>query len=94
MVVLVTREALELRLPGIEWTMGAYGPAASSRLWKRVEWDKLCEDELPDLLAGLRAVRRGEFRVCGYCGGQFPPERMTETNVCDACAQRHLEVVF
>lgn len=36
-VVLVTPEAVELRLPTVEWTMGAYGPAGASTLWKRVE---------------------------------------------------------
>ena len=29
-VVLVTPEAFEIRLPTVEWTCGAYGPAASS----------------------------------------------------------------
>ena len=32
-VLLVGPEALELRLPTVEWTKGAYGPARSSRLW-------------------------------------------------------------
>jgi hypothetical protein len=42
-VILVTPEAIELRLPTIEWTRGAYGPAASSRLWKRVEISKITD---------------------------------------------------
>lgn len=93
-VVLVTREALELRLPLVEWTMGSYGPAASSRLWKRVEWAQLREHELAELLAQLQAARSGELRKCPYCGGEFPPERRIEKDVCHACAERHLGVVF
>ena len=33
-IVLVTPEAVEFRLPTVEWTCGAYGPARASRLWK------------------------------------------------------------
>lgn len=35
-VVLVTPEAIELKLPTIEW-VSSYWPATSSRSWKRVE---------------------------------------------------------
>ena len=45
-VVVVTPEALEFRLPTIEWTMGAYGPEESSRFWKRVESEALDDSQL------------------------------------------------
>jgi hypothetical protein len=35
-IVLVTAEKVELRLPTVEWTQGAYGPAYASCFWKRV----------------------------------------------------------
>ena len=46
-VVLITPEAIEVRLPTIEWTKGAYGPAKTSRLWKRIAAGKLVEAALP-----------------------------------------------
>jgi hypothetical protein len=49
-VVLVTPEVIELRLPTVEWTMGSYGPAASSRLWKRVQISEITDRELETLL--------------------------------------------
>src|SRR6187401_2737431 len=49
-VVVVTPEALELRFPTIEWTQGSYGPALSSRLWKRVLWDKLEDGALVEIV--------------------------------------------
>lgn len=93
-VALVTREALELRLPTIEWTTGAFGPAASSRLWRRVEWTELGESQLADLLRRCRVARRRQFRKCRFCGERTPPERSVKANVCHGCAERHLGVVF
>lgn len=36
LVLLVTAEAVEVRLPSVEWTTGYAGPVQTSRLWKRV----------------------------------------------------------
>ena len=40
-VLLVTKEALEIRLPTLEWTGGTHSPAAASRLWRRLEWNRV-----------------------------------------------------
>lgn len=93
-VVLVTTEALELRLPTVEWTMGSHGPATSSRLWKRLKWDQLQDGQLPGLLAQAQAARRREYRNCPYCGGRFPPEHRVEKNICHTCAEKHLGIVY
>ena len=37
-VILITPEAIELRLPTVEWACGAYGPRPISQLWRRAEW--------------------------------------------------------
>lgn len=93
-VVLVTPEAVELRLPTVEWTMGAYGPAGASTLWKRVElrrrsrrvnWRKLLESALQE--------RGQQFHLCRYCGEEFPPEYRYGDDVCHGCAERHLGIV-
>ncbi len=94
-VVLVTAEAVELRLPTVEWTKGAYGPAYASRLWKRVTWKKLDGEEglLLSLLTEAIERRAAEFRECKYCGQLVPPEYQHGKNVCHGCAEEHLGVV-
>jgi len=42
-VILVTPESIELRLPTVEWTC-VYGPAASSRFWKRVNESEITDE--------------------------------------------------
>lgn len=95
-VVLVTAEALELRLPTVEWTCGAYGPAPASRLWKRVTWSKIerGQADLAQLLAAAQAARTAEFRTCKYCSRQVPPEHMHSRTVCQSCASTHEGIVY
>lgn len=90
-VILVTPEIIELRLPTVEWTMGAYGPAASSRLWKRVEISKTTDVELETLLKKALKKRQSEFRNCRYCRKRNPPEYM-DGDVCQECAEKYLGV--
>lgn len=92
-VALVTDEALELRLPKIEWTRGSYGPAMTSRLWQRVTWDALTDGQLADLLKQAQAARDAEFAICAYCGERFTPDRMTG-DACHGCASKHRGVVY
>ena len=92
--VLVTAEALELRLPTVEWTMGSYGPAATSRLWKRVPWEQHIKPErLLELLEAALAERQAEFSTCRFCEQWLPPEHMHEHDICQSCAEKHLGVV-
>jgi hypothetical protein len=93
-VILVTAEAIELRLPTVEWTMGSYGPVASSRLWKRVDWCEITDTELISLLNDALKQRKNEFRICRYCGRKFPLEHMHANDVCQGCAEKHLGVVY
>jgi hypothetical protein len=93
-VVLITPEALELRLPTVEWTGGAYGPVASSRLWRRVKWESVQEGQLLVLLDKCRRARTREYRRCKYCGEKFPPEHRSSGNVCHGCASKYEGIVF
>ncbi|MDA0300904.1 MAG: hypothetical protein O2822_00080 [Chloroflexi bacterium] len=92
-VVLVTPEAFEIRLPTTEWAGGAYEPTESSRLWRRVSAARVDDGALGDLISKARAARIAEFKRCRYCGETFPPERRHSVNVCDGCAEAHLGVV-
>jgi len=91
-VVLVTAEAVEFRLPTVEWTRGAYGPAQASRLWKRVKTERLSDELLESLIRQALDTRAREFRKCKYCREVFPSERR-HGNVCHGCAVAHLGVV-
>lgn len=93
-VILVTAEAIELRLPTVEWTMGAYGPAASSRLWKRVEFHEMTDIEIISLLNDALKQRKSELKECRYCGRKFLPEHRYADDVCQSCAEKHLGVVY
>jgi hypothetical protein len=48
-VLLVAAEALEVRLPTVEWTQGAYGPRETSRFWKRIRTEHLRHERLVEL---------------------------------------------
>ena len=97
-VLLVTEEAIEFRLPTVEWTGGAYGPVATSRLWKRVSVEKITEmGELDataflSLLTAARKKRASQFKKCRFCKESFPPEHR-HGDVCHGCAEKHLGVV-
>jgi len=93
-VVLVTRDALELRLPTIEWPH-PHEPRRTSRLFRKIEWVSIDGREaLRDLLKEALEARRVEFRTCRFCSLSFPPEQMIQTDVCHGCAENHLGVVF
>jgi len=92
-VVLVTPEAFEFRVPTVEWTCGAYGPAESSRLWRRIESDEIEEGDLDELLREALAARAAEFVKCRHCGERFPPEHRTG-GACHGCASLHDGVVY
>jgi hypothetical protein len=93
-VVLVTREAFEFRLPTVEWTASAYGPAAASRLWRRVPTSRASDRRLKSLVQGAMAARKSEFRDCRFCGRSTPPEHRHGDDVCHSCAEEHLGVVY
>ena len=90
--LLITAEALELRLPSVEWTCGSYGPAASSFLWRRVKWEGLSDEKLDLLLAAARRARQAQYRKCRFCGNRLSPEHR-HGNVCHGCAEKHLGIV-
>lgn len=78
----------------------AYGPANSSRLWKRRKlqgmWDGTSagvSPELSDLILKGIAKRRSEFRPCRFCKEAVPPEHRT-MGACHGCAEKHLGVVY
>lgn len=94
-VVIVTAEAIEVRLPAVEWTMGAFAPACASKLWRRIKARDIDDGKI-DLREALRKAqekRRRQFRKCKYCGQMVPPEHRHGKDVCHGCAERHDGIV-
>ena len=92
-VVLLTPDAVELRLPTVDWVT-PYTPVLSSKLWKRVALEKLQEGDLPKLIAGAGQAYAKTLRTCRYCKQKFPPCHMISRKTCHGCASKHEGVVF
>lgn len=96
-VALLSPEAVEIRLPTIDWIHGAYGPKASSRLWRRIRIRHGYSPEeielVQETLAAGLAKRKAEFMPCRFCGEPTPPERRT-VKACHGCASLHSGVVY
>lgn len=96
-VVVVTQEAVEFRLPTVEWTAGTHAPVASSRLWRRVEGLDLInlgDERLEELVEAAKQARAGEWSTCRYCGERVPVEHRLNGDICHGCASKHEGVVF
>ena len=93
-VVIVTAEAIELRLPTVEWAGGVHTPVPSGRLWKRRLWRSVDEDALGLLIEEARRAREAEFRHCRFCGRPTPPEHRIDARTCHNCAEARLGIVF
>lgn len=92
-VVILTPELLEVRLPITEWTGGAYGPVSSSRRWRRRALNR--GENPPDvieLVTQALAARCRQFRTCRFCRRKFTADHMT-MGACHGCAERDLGVV-
>jgi hypothetical protein len=93
-VILVTPESIELRLPTVEWTMGVYGPATSSKFWKRINVYETTDEKLDNFLKEALKERQNEFKICRHCMKSFPPEHRINEDVCHGCAEIYLGVVY
>ena len=93
-VISVSPEAFEFRLPTVEWTAGAYGPTASSRLWKRVASARISDGRLRSLVESAIIARKAEFRICRSCKQSVPPEHRHGDDLCHACASTDLGIVY
>ncbi len=93
-VLLITAEAVELRLPTVEWTKGAHAPKCGSRLWRRLSWKKAAEAGIANVVMEAMRKRRSEFHKCRYCGELVPVEHRYDGNTCHGCASKHLGVVY
>ncbi len=94
--VLLTPEAMELRLPVTDWR-SPYEPLETTRLWRRVELQALTLDDLPHLLQTARDAQKAALERCVHCGQLFPPghvETIKGRPCCHGCAERHEGVVF
>ena len=94
--VLLTPEAMELRLPVTDWPH-PHEPVETTRLWQRVELQELALDDLAGLLQAARDAQTAALKRCAHCGQLFPPGRVMTIDgrvCCHGCAERNEGVVF
>ena len=92
-VVLVTNEAFEIRIPTIEWAGGSYDPVQTSDLWKRYEFKEINDDEIGQLLNHGLDEQKKHIRTCSHCKKEFYESQMHSETVCHGCAERELGVL-
>jgi hypothetical protein len=82
LTLVVSPEGVELRLPQTEWTMGAYGPAQSSKFLRRYTMAQVQRIATAEILGTLAALYRKNLKKCRMCGARF-----LAIGKCHACAE-------
>ncbi len=97
-VAVVTSDALELRLPTVEWTAGSHGPKRSTQLWQRLSLDEVDNDRLlRERLQAAGEARRRQWESCTHCGRDVPLEHRHQGGdhpCCHGCAGEHHSVIY
>ncbi len=96
-VVQLTQSVASVAEFAVEW-QGPNDPVTRPIPFGRIHWRRF---ESVDTLAILRALiaacrgsRRAKYRVCRLCEKVKPPEAMHDEDVCQACAQERLGIVY
>lgn len=92
LVLVVTDDALELRLPTLEWHI--HTPRAVSKLWRHISLQEQPELDLRQLIADAQASQKETFGDCKYCGALKPEGWMHGKDVCQSCAENILGVRY
>jgi hypothetical protein len=91
-VVIVTPEAIELRLPTLEW-LGPHTPVESSKLWRRLKLNSSKKFDIAQLITSAQEAQSQTFGVCKFCSQKLPSGWMFRRDVCQSCAEKHLGIV-
>lgn len=94
-VVIVTPETVEARLPTVEWA-GPHSPVSCSLPAKRMKLGR-AEDggALASMISEVIARRQQEIRPCDVCSHPTEPEhahKMFGKYVCHSCAEREFHI--
>jgi hypothetical protein len=96
-VVHVTRSSVTVSEFAIEGD-GPHHPVTRTILFGRIQWRRLDGVRALEILRALifeaRQSRHGKYRTCRYCEAVKPPESMHDEDVCQACAEEHLGIVY
>ncbi|MEW6750476.1 MAG: hypothetical protein AB1505_05795 [Candidatus Latescibacterota bacterium] len=96
-VVVVTPDEVDLRLPSLDWPSPIAG-VPTSRRWKRVSLRSgvPAGEALQTLIESARRQRAGQVRPCRICRQPTPPEHADTIDgryVCPGCEETHLGIV-
>ena len=92
-VILLTPDAIEFRLPSVDWVHPGI-PERTSQLWKRAEIDELDDKDLVAWIMKARQARKRQFKKCQFCGEMVPPEHRFDGQTCHGCASDKYEVDY
>jgi hypothetical protein len=92
LVLVVTDNALELRLPTLEWDI--HTPREVSKLWRHISLQEQPELDLRQLIADAQAAQKETFGDCKYCGKRNPEGWMHDRDVCQSCAENILGIRY
>ncbi|MCO4764230.1 MAG: hypothetical protein KC502_22145 [Myxococcales bacterium] len=93
LLVLITPNDMELRLPDMAWTTGYGGPTPTSELWKRTPVSALTKSDVHGWLRKLDTSMKRRLRRCKYCEKRFIAARM-HGRACHGCSSKHEGVVY
>ena len=96
-VVRLTHSMATVSEYAVEW-QGPHDPAVRPVTFGTLRWRRMPEIHalatLQTLIRAARESRTAKFRACSYCGTSTPPERLHDDRTCQACAERHLGIVY
>jgi hypothetical protein len=97
-VVIVTPEEVQCRLPSVNWTSGYAGPVDTSILWQSLRIDLVdpSQKKLLRLIGSTVQRRKDQTRPCALCGEPTPPECadvVDRAYVCHGCAEGRMGIV-
>jgi hypothetical protein len=96
-VVRLTKTAATVSEYAVEWE-GPHEPVVRPVAFGTVRWRRMPEGQALSILATLiraaRESRLSKYGTCRFCERSVPPEQLHEEDVCQACAQQHLGVVY
>jgi hypothetical protein len=95
-LVRIEPHAVHVEAPVVEWhghTPVRYGEHVASFPLGNMH-ETLLGEPLAAAIAKARRRRLRRFRTCRFCQTRNPPEWMHATDVCQACAERELGIVY
>ena len=95
-IVRISGSKVSIAVFSIRWD-GPHTPVVRPKQLATLNWKRIPASTamltLHVLISTAVEIRRAKYRKCEKCGETKPPEWMHGDDICQSCAERHLEVV-